>query len=193
VNRDIIFPLTVIIIIIVIVLIFRQIGKMKVFKARGRLKDTADSWRPASDAGTNYLMKLVNQIGKMKVFKARVRLEVDATDPWRPTSDAGTNYLMKLVNVADAQDQIVIYIKGGKPFITDVPPGRYYIRAASGNTWQGHDVLFGSNTIFFKLIRIGTKDGVFEFPIRSGGYQIILYKTTRDPTMTIQSIRRDQF
>ena len=64
--------------------------------------------------------------------------------------------------MADAKDQIMIYIRGGDPFTTKVPLGSYYVRAASGNTWYGEDDLFGPNTAFFKLNK-SADDRAFKF------------------------------
>jgi hypothetical protein len=67
------------------------------------------------------------------------------------TAEKGADYVIKLVNVADAKDQIVIFLRGGESSSTKVPLGRYRILGASGHVWYGRDELFGTQTRFFRL------------------------------------------
>jgi tetratricopeptide (TPR) repeat protein len=71
--------------------------------------------------------------------------------PFSVEGTAGTNYLIKLVNVADAKDQISVFVRGGETYSTKMPLGTYRLRAASGDTWYGKDDLFGPGTQFFQL------------------------------------------
>jgi tetratricopeptide (TPR) repeat protein len=71
--------------------------------------------------------------------------------PFSVEGAAGTNYYIKLVNVADAKDQILIFVRGGETYSTKMPLGTYRLRAASGDTWYGKDDLFGPGTQFFQL------------------------------------------
>src|SRR5262249_38796763 len=75
----------------------------------------------------------------------------NAIAPFSIETEPGANYLIKLVNVADAKDQIMIYVKGGETYSTKVPLGGYRIRAAAGQTWYGRNDLFGPETQFFRL------------------------------------------
>ena len=101
--------------------------------------------------------------------------------------------------MADAKDQIMIYIRGGDPFTTKVPLGSYYVRAASGNTWYGEDDLFGPNTAFFKLNK-SADDRAFRFTQQSCGLRCnriigntIIFRGAIDGTMREEGIRRDEF
>src|SRR5204863_9360044 len=66
--------------------------------------------------------------------------------PFRIETEGGASYLIKLVSVANAKDQIVIFVRGGETYATKVPLGRYHLRAATGETWYGREDLFGPRT-----------------------------------------------
>ncbi len=67
--------------------------------------------------------------------------------PFEVVTPAGRNYYVKLVDMT-GQTILSMYIAGGRSFETLVPLGLYEVRYASGNTWYGTTLLFGSNTSY---------------------------------------------
>ena len=78
-------------------------------------------------------------------------LRKNAIAQFRIETEVGANYLIKLVSVANAKDQIWIFVRGGETYATKVPLGRYQLRAATGATWYGRKDLFGPSTGFFRM------------------------------------------
>jgi hypothetical protein len=79
------------------------------------------------------------------------RVRKNGIAPFKIETEVGASYLMKLVSVTNAKDQIVIFVRGGETYSTKVPLGRYYLRAATGDTWYGREDLFGPRTQYFRL------------------------------------------
>jgi hypothetical protein len=108
------------------------------------------------------------------------------------------NYLVKLANVGNPNDQLLMYVRGGETYSTKVPPGRYYMRVASGYTWYGKDDLFGPTTKFFRLRSRGrnsTESHSLDF-VRKGNQLLghkISFKGAFDGNMEEERISRGEF
>lgn len=123
----------------------------------------------------------------------------NAIAPLSIKTEAGLNYLIKLVSVADAKDQIIIYVKGGDTYSTKVPLGDYNVRGASGYNWYGKQDYFGPNTKFFRLQNrkgdLAGKPVVARFSRRGNMIEglTILLQTVLDGNMSQESISKDDF
>lgn len=123
----------------------------------------------------------------------------NAIAPLKIETEGGANYLIKLVNVADAKDQILIYVKGGEAYSTKVPLGSYRVRGASGHSWYGRNDLFGPDTRFFRLKdkRGEAVDEAKAFHFRQKGNVIygltLSLKKAVEGNMEQETIRRDEF
>ncbi|MCE5974229.1 hypothetical protein LZA78_12110 [Sinirhodobacter sp. WL0062] len=63
----------------------------------------------------------------------------------------GGDYLLVLRDLANGQDVLGAYIRGGEFFRVLVPPGSYSLQFAAGIEWQGEQALFGERTRRFVL------------------------------------------
>lgn len=101
----------------------------------------------------------------------------------------GSDYFIKIVNQATDKEELVVYIIGGKNFLTEFPLGNYSMRYATGTTWYGERHLFGPQTAFAKA----DKDFIFK---REGnkilGYTIELIPQVGGNLRT-RKITRSQF
>jgi hypothetical protein len=79
------------------------------------------------------------------------RYRRNAIAPLIIQTKSGSNFLVKLVNVTNSKDQIWVFVRGGEPYSTKVPIGKYALRVASGYAWYGREELFGPDTRFFRL------------------------------------------
>jgi len=89
----------------------------------------------------------------------RLGLGHGATAPFKIITDGGSNYLIKLVNAANGRDQLVIFVRSGDSFETQVALGEYRFLAAAGQAWYGRAELFGPTTQFFRLHDKGAGSG----------------------------------
>lgn len=105
----------------------------------------------------------------------RPRRHRNAIAPFSIKTKFGANYLVKLVNVANVNDQIWIFIRGGQSYETKVPLGTYSLRLAAGDAWYGRHNLFGPDTRFFRLRnkRPAGTDTLFTLTFRREGNRVI--------------------
>jgi hypothetical protein len=73
----------------------------------------------------------------------RTRSGRERIAPMEIRTSSGTNYFLKLTNAVDGQDEIVMYIEGGRTFTTDVPLGTFELRYCAGSVWYGEPYHFG--------------------------------------------------
>jgi hypothetical protein len=69
--------------------------------------------------------------------------------PFQIQTPAGDNYLIKLVNVADENETVLLFVRGGSAFNVNMPVGTYRFRFAAGRTWYGEKIYFGSSTTYW--------------------------------------------
>ncbi|MGO9473240.1 MAG: hypothetical protein ACLPWS_07455 [Rhodomicrobium sp.] len=62
----------------------------------------------------------------------------------------GSNYFVRLVDVSSKRREAEIYIVGGQTFSAKIPVGQYRLRYASGSTWYGEKLRFGSSTYYYE-------------------------------------------
>ncbi|WP_411352575.1 hypothetical protein PNH50_06330 [Leisingera aquaemixtae] len=93
------------------------------------------------------------------------RTGLPAVFPLQVKTPAGADYYLTLSDAETGAAALAAYIEGGAFFKVLVPPGRYVLRFASGERWQGEDRLFGpgAQTQRFELPQ------VLEFAIRGAG------------------------
>lgn len=63
--------------------------------------------------------------------------------PLEIRTQPGADYFVKLVDRATGRDALGIYVRGGRPIEVEVPLGDYILKYASGQIWQGEELLFG--------------------------------------------------
>jgi hypothetical protein len=93
--------------------------------------------------------------------------------PFEINTSAESNYYVKLIDAATGFHVLGIFVEGGKPLSTEVPPGRYVVKYASGLRWYGYDNYFGNGTAYSKAT------STFNFEVNSdgaNGYSITLYR-----------------
>jgi hypothetical protein len=73
----------------------------------------------------------------------------DRIVPLQIRAAAGGNYFVKLVNVADERDVIELFVRGGSTVKANMPLGTYRLRFASGQSWYGETLRFGSPTSYW--------------------------------------------
>ncbi len=93
------------------------------------------------------------------------RSGLPATLPLVVKTFAGKDYVILLMDPADDRVVMAGYIRGGERFRLVVPPGRWRVRFAYGQEWQGEDALFGAETEWADY------DEVLEFGAGSRNYR----------------------
>lgn len=73
-----------------------------------------------------------------------------AVAPFQIKTPAGANYYIKLVEILNGEEAAGIYAVGGTTIKVKVPLGRYEMRYAMGDIWQGRDKLFAPQTSYEK-------------------------------------------
>lgn len=93
------------------------------------------------------------------------RTGLPAVFPLQVKTPEGADYYLTLSDAQTGEAALAAYIEGGEFFKVLVPPGRYVLRFASGEVWQGEDRLFGpgARTQRFELPH------PLEFAIRGAG------------------------
>lgn len=73
--------------------------------------------------------------------------DVDSEITINTSSDL--HYAIELINVNDNELTIAFYAQAGGLCYMAVPAGDYYVRYATGTTWQNADELFGPETLYY--------------------------------------------
>ncbi len=72
------------------------------------------------------------------------RTGLPAVFPLQVRSAFGMNYFLTLYDAETGAPALAAYFEGGRFFRVLVPPGRFRLRLAAGQVWQGEDALFGA-------------------------------------------------
>jgi hypothetical protein len=80
----------------------------------------------------------------------RIRPGQEWIAPLEVRTSSGNDYFIKLFNVADEQEELAMYVEGGRTFTTNVPLGTYELRYAAGNVWYGERHRFGPDTAYYE-------------------------------------------
>jgi hypothetical protein len=80
----------------------------------------------------------------------RTRLGKERIAPLEIRTSSGSDYFIKLCDLADNQEELAMYVEGGRTFTTDVPLGTYKLRYAAGNVWYGEHYRFGPDTVYYE-------------------------------------------
>ncbi len=75
------------------------------------------------------------------LFKGQPRLASLTVYP-----GGGSNYFLKIEEASTKVPAMSVFIRGGEVLSTQVPEGRFIVKAASGQYWCGQRDLFGSQT-----------------------------------------------
>lgn len=113
----------------------------------------------------------------------------EAVAPLEVKTSYGGYYFVKLANAATGQDEIELFIHGGRTIEIDIPLGTYTMKYATGQTWYGRDHYFGPNTSYSKA------SSSFHFTKDYNGYSgytVTLYKVTNGNLQT-KSISPNEF
>lgn len=111
--------------------------------------------------------------------------------PLSISTTSGQDYLIKMVNLSTGQDDVFIYVKGGQPFKTEVPLGRYEMRYATGKVWCNSQIYFGDDTLFSKV----GEPLEFNLDIQTGQYMgyVIELILQANGNLETPSIPKNQF
>ncbi len=126
---------------------------------------------------------------KIKAGILRSRFDRKAIAKFQIKTTAGSDYFIKIVNQSTDEEELVVYINGGKSFLTEIPLGNYSMRYATGTTWYGENLLFGPQTTFAKANK--------NFIFKREGNQILGYTIELIPqvggNLRTSKITRSQF
>jgi hypothetical protein len=110
------------------------------------------------------------------------RTGLPAVFPLHVKTNPGEDYFMRISDAETDADALAAYIEGGRYFKVLVPPGRYQVRFAVGQRWQGEDTLFGTEgtrlfevpqPLTFEVVGLGAKAGHI-VDLTSPGNEIVL-------------------
>ena len=62
---------------------------------------------------------------------------------------SGTHYLMKIRNWETNEPLLAVFVHSGESIDILIPLGEYRVQYAAGQTWYGHEHLFGPGTSYF--------------------------------------------
>ena len=74
-----------------------------------------------------------------------------AVFPLQVKTALGLDYYLTLTDEKTGAPALAAYIEGGTFFKVLVPPGKFTVRFAAGEDWQGEDALFGAETEQFEM------------------------------------------
>jgi len=109
--------------------------------------------------------------------------------PFKIVAAQGSHFFLKLVDVATRQPAMSVFVRSGETVEVEAPLGTFEVRYASGDTWFGDELLFGSETAYSKA------DKLFTFEIVGSqvrGFTITLYKVAHG-NLSTSRIRASEF
>jgi hypothetical protein len=127
----------------------------------------AETPTPQPPKGPTYPTQPLPFSGQVRSFNNEPRVA-----PFEIKAAKGSHFLVKLVNTYTGSDVLSVFVRSGTTVNIEAPLGTFEVRYASGESWYGHEFLFGPNTSYSKA------DQTFAFE-RTGnqirGFTITLY------------------
>lgn len=127
--------------------------------------------------------------GVMGISKASAKWARDELPPFKVSAPPGANYVIKLVDLQSGTTGPRLFVRGGEVVEAGVPPGTYFVKTASGQTWYGDAVRFGPNTNYAQMeqtVTFGVEGD------RLVGHELRLAQS-RDGNLRKHGISADQF
>lgn len=149
----------------------------------------AEALARAEQEALRALEQPLPQSGVMGVSKASAKWSREELPPFKVSAPPGANYVIKLVGLQGGTSGPQLFVRGGEVVEAGVPPGTYFVKTASGQTWYGDAVRFGPNTRYAQMeqtVTFGVEGD------RLVGHEIRLAQS-RDGNLHKHGISADQF